>query len=59
MTPNQIHALVLRSFRSEYKREPTKDEVITIMAGWLSAWSRKDDEETVARKEKPRDLETT
>lgn len=59
MTPNEVHALVICSFRSEHKREPTKDEVIAVMAGWLSKWIKKDQPPVTdwTPKPAPRDLE--
>lgn len=42
MTDKEVIALVLRSWRSEHKREPTKDEIIQVMASWLSKWIKKD-----------------
>ena len=45
MTPADVKSLVIRSFVAEHKREPTKDEVIAVMAGWLAKWIRKPDDQ--------------
>ena len=53
MTPNEVHALVLRAFRAEHKREATKDEIIAVMAGWLSRWIKKPDGDATRYTPKP------
>lgn len=53
MTPDEVHALVIRSWRSEHKREPTKDEIIGVMSSWLSKWIKKPADGPVTYTPKP------
>lgn len=41
MTDKEVIGLVMRSWRKEHGREITKDELIAVLASWLSKWIKK------------------